>query len=57
MKTALRILSSLAADALVTGAHRHALQLIASVLSLGVLCLFVVLPVVVLLGDSLCAPV
>ena len=56
MKTALRILSSLAAVALVTGVI-YALEPIAPVLSLGVLYLFAVLPVAVLWGLAYALPV
>ena len=56
MKTALRILSSLAAVALVTGVI-YALEPIAPVLSLGVLYLFAVLPVAVLWGLPYALPV
>jgi two-component system sensor histidine kinase KdpD len=56
VKTALRILSSLAAVALVTGVI-YALEPIAPVLSLGVLYLFAVLPVAVLWGLAYALPV
>jgi two-component system, OmpR family, sensor histidine kinase KdpD len=56
VKTALRILSSLAAVALVTGVI-YALEPIAPVLSLGVLYLFAVMPVAVLWGLAYALPV